>query len=228
MALPIPSYNSISGNGDQNFKAVVMGWIREEIGRAAQGGANGALHIDGATKNLIIDQGEIQSGNYVTGSAGWALQPDGNAEFNVLTLRSGIIGPDALTNPADFGASGTSETGFGLTSTPTNRAASTIAVPAGYTRAEVHVTVDATAINTALSGLLIVSASINGITGGENSGGPVPNSYYANASASAIRTLTGLSGGNITVATAVHCDAGTWPANANNIANCNASVVFLR
>jgi len=225
MAL-IPPYNSVQGSGEQQFKALVLGWIREEIGKSAQGGAG--LHVDGATGDLVADRGQFRSLNYVPGTSGWGLQPDGNAEFNVLTLRAGIIGPDALTNPADFGASGTSATGFGLTSTPTDRAASTIGVPSGYMRAIVMCTVDATAVNTALSGLLMLSANINGTRGGENSGAPGPNSYYANASASAIRTLTGLSGGNITVAATVHCDAGTWAADTHNIVNCNAIAVFLR
>lgn len=225
MASPI-GHPANQGNGIDQFKAQVLKWIREELGRAAQGG-NG-LHINGATGDLIIDQGEVQSENYVAGSTGWALKPTGDAEFSSLTLRSGIIGNDALASPADFGASGTSATGFGLTSTPTDRAASTIGVPSGYTRAIVMCTVDATAVNTVLSGLLMLSANINGTRGGENSGAPGPNSYYANASASAIRTLTGLSGGNITVAATVHCDAGTWAADTHNIANCNAIAVFLR
>lgn len=79
------------GDGADQFKALMMRWIRDEIGRASQGGANGSLHIDGATGNLVVDRGDIRSGNYVSGTSGWDLAPDGAAELGQTTVRGGKI-----------------------------------------------------------------------------------------------------------------------------------------
>jgi hypothetical protein len=98
MALPVNGTNL--GSPEQELWKQIRQVIREELHHAARGGIG--LHVDGATGNLIIDKGEVQSGNYVPGSVGWGLLPNGDAEFNQLTLRSGIIGNDALTNPVGF------------------------------------------------------------------------------------------------------------------------------
>ena len=79
------------GDGVDQFKAQVIQWIREEIAKAAQGGANGSLHIDGATGNLVVDRGDIRSGNYVAGTSGWDLAPSGAAELGPTTVRGGTI-----------------------------------------------------------------------------------------------------------------------------------------
>lgn len=121
----------IQGNGFDQMKATVLGWIREELGKAAQGGIG--LHVDGATGNLIIDEGEVQSGNYAAGSTGWALFPTGSAEFNSLTLRGGIIGNDALTNPVSVGLASNTQTNFAVATTQGTFAATPLTVPAGFT-----------------------------------------------------------------------------------------------
>ena len=93
--LPVGGPNT--GNGHQELKARVIGWIRDELHAAAQGGIG--LHVDGATGNLIIDQGEVQSGNYVAGTSGWALQPTGNAEFAGTVNVDGTLN---VTGDAEF------------------------------------------------------------------------------------------------------------------------------
>lgn len=98
MASPVGGLNQ--GSGEQEFKARIISWVREELANQARGGIG--LHLDGATGNLIIDKGDVRSGNYVAGSAGWNLAPSGDAEFNALTLRAGIVGNDALANPVAF------------------------------------------------------------------------------------------------------------------------------
>lgn len=85
MASPI-GHPANQGNGIDQLKAQVLGWIREELGRAAQGGIG--LHLDGATGNLIIDAGQVQSGNYAAGSTGWALKPTGDGEFDGVSIAA--------------------------------------------------------------------------------------------------------------------------------------------
>ncbi|HUX70396.1 MAG TPA: hypothetical protein VMV41_07800 [Cellulomonadaceae bacterium] len=228
MALPIPPNNSISGSGDQQMKAVILSWIREEIAKAAQGGATGALHIDGATKNLIIDQGEVQSGNYVAGASGWALQPTGSAEFSgavtidgSLTIASGLL--QGITYVI-VGSVGASSTGFTPGATA-DYAASTIAVPAGFSQAIVHCTVDGTVYGDGTtSTTVIVNAAIGGSAGGGAAQGGIGENT---AAASAIRTFTGLSGGTISVACRLQGVGSGW-TTAYSIANCNAVAIFLR
>jgi hypothetical protein len=47
----------------------------------------------------VADLGQFRSANFVPGSSGWGLAPTGNAEFNAITLREGIVGTAALASP---------------------------------------------------------------------------------------------------------------------------------
>ena len=84
-------------------------------------------------------QGGIESDNFVAGASGYKFDYTGNAEFNDLTLRGGIIGNDALTNPVAPGVVWADLHNFGLSTTLTNKLTSTITVPAGFTTAAVSV-----------------------------------------------------------------------------------------
>ena len=83
--------------------------------------------------------GGIESDNFVAGASGYKFDYTGNAEFNDLTLRGGIIGNDALTNPTAPGVVWADLHNFGLSTTLTNKLTSTITVPAGFTTAAVSV-----------------------------------------------------------------------------------------
>lgn len=168
------------------------------------------------------------------------LEVNGDSEFNgaisitgaasitgTLSLPAGIIDNDALTNPVVFETAGLSENNFAVPSGGAVYGVANIAVPAGYTKADVLCMVVAGAVNsTGSSDFIYASASINGSSGGEtpqiaNAGG------YASAAANGIRSLTGLSGGFITVGTRVRA-AGNWAAHAASIVNTNAFVYFRR
>lgn len=218
MAIPVAGTNV--GNGVQDLMGQIRLMIREELANAARGGIG--LHVDGATGNLIIDQGNAQSGNYAAGSAGWALFPTGNAEFNAITLRGGIIGNDALTSPLSMASSGAGQTGITPGATA-DYAGSLIPVPTGYTRAIVHCTVDTSAIPGAGAPLLNITAVIAAVVG---STAQVSSTSNMTASTSAIRTFTGLSGGTISIAARIW-GSGTFSAGGTS-ANCNAIAVFLR
>lgn len=131
-----------------------------------------------------------------------------------------------IDEQVDIGSVGKSSTGFTPTSTATNYAVSNITVPDGYTRAIVLAAVDATAEGSGGVGYLELQAVIAGTAGGSARQSPNVNTYLASASASAIRTLTGLAGGTISVGARISAN-GTW-TSASSIANCNAIAVFLR
>jgi len=228
MAFPVVGKNV--GSGVDQLKAQIVGWIREEI-RASQRGGNG-LHVDGATGDLVADIGQFRSNNYVPGSAGWGMKPNGNAEFNDLTIRGGIIGNDALTSPVVPGVGGGSATGWAVSTTSTAKASVAIAIPTGFTQALVHVTAAAAAANPTVAGdLLYVRAAIILPGGATTDGSELDNfadtGQLSTASASLAAVFSGLSPGSITVACKVRATT-TWAANAANLANVDASIVFLR
>jgi hypothetical protein len=90
------------GDGTDQLKALVQGWVRDEIRSALQGG-NG-IHVDGLTGDLVADRGLFRSMNFLAGVSGWGMSPNGNAEFNDVTFRGGVIGGAALASQlsADF------------------------------------------------------------------------------------------------------------------------------
>lgn len=78
--------------------------------------------------------GGIDSDNFVAGATGYSFKSDGNAEFNDLTLRGGIIGNDALTNPVVPAVYKLVASNFGLTTSFVEKDGVDITVPAGFTR----------------------------------------------------------------------------------------------
>ncbi len=228
MASPVGSSNQ--GDGIQQLKAQIIGWIRDEIRKAQMSGTNG-LHVDGATGSLIIDKGNTRSGNYVAGSTGWALDNAGNAEFNVLTLRGGIIGDAALANPVSFGQSNAGAGSFAVPVAATAIATTTIPVPAGYSRALVHATTAMTVWSTSTgTAAVYLQAGINAVTLVNASSAaldPAHGFNWAPLAASASKTLTGLSGGNITI-NACAGSLTALPANASNSVNLDVIAIFLR
>jgi len=144
-----------------------------------------------------------------------------------LSLPAGIIDNAALAAPVTPGSAGTSQSNFATSATATLYAQQSIPVPAGYTQCLVMNGVSGGAFNdTAGASSILVSSDINGISGAETATTSATNTY-ASASAFAIRTLTGLSGGTITVATKIRTSTA-WSANAANIAATNALAIFLR
>jgi len=145
-----------------------------------------------------------------------------------LSLPAGIIDNAALAAPVTPDSAGLSATNFALTTTDAVLAQQTISVPAGYTRCLVFNGVSAGAYNNSGNpDSLWVTADING-TGGGGSAQNVANAGYGSASAFAVRTMTGLSGGTITVATKVRTQQYNWAANTANAAHTNALFFFLR
>lgn len=134
---------------------------------------------------------------------------------------------DALVGAqVSIAAVGVSQTGINIPGSSTLLTSTTISIPGGFTRAIVHVTANVGAYNGSAGGVyLIASGYINGTTGGEQSS-LVSNGTLDSVSVSAIRSLTGLTGGGtITVGVQGRGGLGT---NGSNIANVDAIAVFLR
>ncbi len=169
--------------------------------------------------------GVVPNGITVNGSASFT----GDVVIGgTLSLPAGIIDNAALTDPVVLSTAGLSQNNFNVPTTDSVYAQATVAIPAGYTRADVICMVVAGAANgSASADFLYVSSSINGVLGGETP--QVANSgNYASAAANGIRSLTGLSGGNITVGCNVRAGTASWGTNAANFANTNAFIYFRR
>ncbi len=247
MGSPVGGANQ--GNGSQELEARIREWVRDELSKAARGGIG--LHLDGSTGNLIIDKGDVRSGNYAPGSAGWDLAPSGsaelgattvrggklqsgnyvagtsgwgldgagNAEFNAVTLRAGIIDNAALASPVT-GASGTASGTATVTTTIADYAVVTITIPAGFSRAEV---VGISSVSgSGSSSVLGVWTRIAGNDGPLNYA--AVSGAYAAASSAHARSLTGLSGGSLSVSTRAQAASGSITTNLTTA----VMVTFLR
>lgn len=144
-----------------------------------------------------------------------------------LNLPNGSVNNAALVSPTQTGSSGSSGSNFATSTGAAVVATGAITVPAGFTQATVMVIAGAGAVNsTGAADFIYVSASINGAAGGERAM-PAAAGGYGSSTASAIRTLSGLSGGIITVAALVRTGAA-WAASTSNLGNCDAIATFTR
>jgi hypothetical protein len=175
--------------------------------------------------------GGLDSDNFVAGTSGYSFKADGNAEFNDLTLRGGIIGNDALSSPVATAVAHADASDFSLAPGANQvLATATVPVPAGYTRAMVAATAGISAFNpTASSDYLYCVATIQSDA---TRGWALPVTVNASdsgiATQSATANLTGLSG-SFTVKVAGSTASGNWNTSVTgNVANIDATVLFLR
>lgn len=213
-----------------------MDGLQEQINDLQRAAPARSMSITGADGSKItFDPESIQGFNGLQDLMFRLASADGTALFKgpvviegTLSLPAGIIDNDALSSPLQPGSAGLTDSNFAVMTAPTVRAQASIAVPAGYSRAMVMNGVAAGATNNSAShDFLYVAASINGTGGGETLT-TVYTGTYGSASAWAIRTLTGLNGGNITVETRVRSGNAAWAASVANSANTNALALFLR
>jgi hypothetical protein len=138
-----------------------------------------------------------------------------------------------ITQVAAFGANGASAFNFALSTTSTAKASMTVPIPAGFTRALVHATVNASVENTSAAyDYFYVRANITAPGSGGSTGGQgfvgLANGGWDSASASAVTNLSGLTPGSITVSCLVNAGGGAWAAATSNTANVDASITFLK
>lgn len=180
------------------------------------------------TGTLDVEGTENVSGDLnVTGDASFGGHM---AVVGTLSLPAGIIDNAALANPVAPVAAHAEASNFALTTTATQRAAVTVAVPSGFTSAAIIGTVRATAKNsTATQDYFdgycdILTAGAAGGFDATCDGAP---GAAVGISHTATAIATGLSG-SFVVRAMLRSGAAPWSADTFNTVNVDALVLFLR
>lgn len=151
------------------------------------------------------------------------------AVSGTLSLPAGIINNDALSSPVQYGSVGPSQTNFLVDTTHRLYASAAVTVPSGYSKATILTVASVSAMqSTSNADYLNVAATAGGGVAGGNTLGYGGPTTMASASAAAINTFSGLSGGTITVGCYVWSSNFSWGTNGANIANVNAIALFTR
>ena len=173
--------------------------------------------------------GGIDSDNFAAGVSGYSFKQDGNAEFNDLTLRGGIVGNAALTNPVIPGQQFIGTNTFGLTVAGAYILTRTATVPAGCDT--VTVTAYGRVIATNSTGAvdyLYTALDVNG-AGGNQFAVYVPAGAFSTSSVGFSTTLTGLTPGD-SVVTKLFASTGSasWASSASNAADLSVTLLWTR
>ena len=231
-ATPQPPRNHPDGSGLIRWMKggeSQLSFLRERLNRPlANTGMSvpgpGVTQVDGS---LVVQGGDAKSGNFATGSTGWHLDHTGNAEFNDLTLRGGIIGNDALTNPVIPQSVWKGTTAdFSLNTGWTALTAQTQSAPSGASSVIVHGFVRLVATNTTASKDYLYSDLD---IAGQSCGGfatPVAAGDVGTSFCSFARVLTGVS--SVTLTAYGSTSTGTWATGTGNVCQISASVLWFR
>lgn len=187
-----------------------------------------------APKVTAVD-GELRADSYVPGETGWRLTEAGDAEFNDLTLRGGIIGNDALANPAmPAGIAGIAGS-FALTTTGTTPLVTRpVTVPDGFDTLHFNTTVRVNGVNStgALDYLMarvkvVAPAGVVGL--GQGIGLPVAaglNGFNMSPMVGIVDNLT--PGQVVTFYAEGWTGSAGWAANGNNYAELMGTLTWYR
>ncbi|NTW41871.1 MAG: hypothetical protein HGA44_18650 [Cellulomonadaceae bacterium] len=204
-----------------------------QAGAIAREGRLASLDFDGVDREHL-------------GTAGWMLgSDDGGPSYlalNGVDVKADLDAKDAtilgmIDELADLVSKQVSpasasnyEVNFTVATADEDRAAATIAVPAGYSRAVVMMVANVGVINPRTSvDYIYCSAAINGVASREMFALAGANGGSASIATSKASVLTGLTGGSsVTVAARLHAQGGAWSANASNRVYVEAQAVFLR
>jgi len=206
--------------------------LREQVRRLGNASAftGTGVHPNG-------DQG-LDSDNFVPGTSGFSLHGGtGNAEFNDLTLRGGIIGNEALSNPVRGDSAYTAASGFALTTTgATPLASQSWLTPAGFTTADILIVGRVFAYNStagldylqARSRVYVPSTGAQGygiampvaVTGGSGSG--------KNDSPISIKVENLAAGQEIRLEVQGWTSFAGWAANGGNMADVSGQIIWTR
>lgn len=208
-------------------------WVPKKIRELEQ--AIAELRAARTLESASIGAGGLISANFdgtldpaAAGTSGWGLSgTSGDAIFNNLVLRGGIIGDDALTNPVMPAAMSDNANNFPLSnSVITAPATLAIPVPAGFTTALVIATSDLTVTSTVAS-TASVRTSINGnfTPFGQSVAAPANEQMFV--SNTFAQVLTSL-GSSIAVQAQVAAAGANIPAGGGTWVNLNALALFIR
>jgi hypothetical protein len=185
---------------------------------------SGTLTVSGLLSLLsdMVVSGVIRSENFAAGASGWRLTSTG-LEVNDLTLRGGIIGNDALANPITGRSGNAMQTQITLpTASFGGYAAVNVAVPAGFTRAEVLAVSSCFVGSSTSSNAAAMKTRINGADGLQMT--VVTDPIFGNGASSFSASLSGLSGGVITCQTMLQATAAGMTGGCTT----SALVTFYR
>lgn len=189
---------------------------------------NGGLVVEGL---LNVTSGEVKSGDYVPGSAGWHLAANAVPEFNDIILRD--LPNSMLANPIVPANAHADASNFSLSTSWVTKCSVTVPVPSGFTQALIlAVSTGATAKNTTGSDdFFYASVSISALSGslpGWVLGSPtVPAGKYGVTQDYSTVLLTGLSG-SFTIDGQISTAFASWATDSGNKMNVDASILFLR
>ena len=169
--------------------------------------------------------GIFRSGNFIANTQGFRVTPDGNAEFNQLTLKNGIIGDAALTKPVAVATTDGTVASLTQTSTETTYITQTITVPSGFTQALVMATCTSGLTAGASASVIESRPVINGVQG-ERIASTAPAGDGMSSSSTFATVITGLSG-SFTVQGTSRGTTGNVVANSGNC-RVSAMALFLR
>jgi len=195
-----------------------------ELAAANQLGTAGIRAVDGG---IVVEGSETING---------PLEVNGDSEINgsmsingPLNLQPGSIQNDSLADPTYPYAFHADSQNFALGNGNNLPVVSiTIDVPAGFTRAVVNATASLSAANTtSVTDTLYCGLKVNGGGPGYSGRVGVAPGVAANPSKAAGVLLTSL-GASITIDGTASTFVAPWPANANNNANLDGTVIFLR
>jgi hypothetical protein len=182
-------------------------------------------------------EGGIDSDNFVAGTSGYSFGSDGNAEFNDLTLRGGIIGNDALTNPVRGDSAYTATSGFSLdTVGATPLASQSWFTPDGFTTADILIVGRVFAYNNTagLDYLQARSRVYIPSTGAQGYGNAMPVAVSGssgsgkNDSPISIKVEGLTDGQEIRLQVQAWTSFANWAANAGNIADVSGQIIWTR
>lgn len=222
-------------------------WVESQIARLWQRSpfGNSGITLTGP------GQFEVDGAMHVTGSmdVDGPIDVHGTANFDgdttiggnmavtgTLSLPAGIIDNDALANPVTAVAAHASGDGFGLTTGPNEvKASATVAVPAGFTKALVQAFSAISAWNpTASADTLYIGCRINNPAGvDQNTGWSMPTTVQPSSQGAVAEAstafITGLTAGQtFTIQTTASSQAAAWAAGGGNVANIDATIIWLR
>ena len=183
----------------------------------------------GAGGLVFRGDGAARSDDFEAGVSGWKVAGD-SAEFNDITLRGGIIGNDALTNPVLFDGGGGAITNFALSTTHATLITVPKTVPEGCTKMASFCWGGVTAVNSRTV-LDFVSAQVFIETfDGNPLWAPVdPSGNGGHTSASKYGILTGLTpGATVTHGLRAWTTGGDWAAHVSSVADLQLLLLWGR
>jgi hypothetical protein len=207
--------------------------IKRDMQQLASANPLGTAGIKAVDNGIIVEGSETVNGPL---DVNGPLTVDGNSEINgsmsingPLNLQPGSIQNDSLADPTYPYAFHADAQNFSIGNGNNLPVVSiTVTVPAGFTRAVVNATASISAANTtSATDTLYCGLKINGSGPGYSGRVGVAPGVAANPSKTSGVILTSL-GSSFTIEGTTSTAVTPWPANTNNNANLDGTVIFLR